>query len=112
MLIYRENFTLQTEISGYDLEAENGWTPDCGGKIDYDPDVICGSSRVYPDGDYICSVYCGKDQLLSTSVMSAGSVDAAKKACEAWMQEKAKIIRAAVEKALDEEDRPVKLEEN
>lgn len=100
MLIYRENFTLQTDIIGYDLEASNGWTPDCGGKQDYDPNVISGSSRVYPDGDYICSIHCGDDELIATGIMCAGSVEAAKKACETWMDEKAKIIRTAVETAL------------
>ena len=96
MLIYRDNFTLQTSIIGYDLEASNGWTPDCGNKQDYDSDVKSGNCRVYPDGDYMCSINCGSDELLSTKILSAGSVEDAKKACEVWMDEKAKIIRAAV----------------
>lgn len=100
MLIYRENMTLDTEIIGYDLEAAGGWTPDCNGKLDFDPSIIRGSSRVYRDGDYICSIVCGEDEIISTGIIRAPSVEAAKRAVEDWMNEKAKIIRAAVERAL------------
>lgn len=100
MMIYRKDFTLDTDIIGFDLEASGGWTPDCGGKLDFDPAFVRGSSRVYRDGDYVCSVYIGEDEIVSTGIMSAGSVDAAKAACEAWMQEKATAIRAAVVAAL------------
>lgn len=99
-MIYREDFTLQTEIVGYDLESANGWTPDCDGKQDFDPDFVRGDSRVYPDGDYACSIYIGDTPIIETGIKSAGSVDAAKAECEHWMAEKGKIIRAAVEVAL------------
>jgi hypothetical protein len=100
MMIYRENMTLDTDIIGFDLEATGGWTPDCNGKLDFDPVIIRGSARVYNDGDYICSIVCGDCDIVSTGIIGAGSVDAAKRAVEAWMNEWAKVIRGAVEQAL------------
>lgn len=99
-MIYRENMTLDTDIIGFDLEAAGGWTPDCNGKLDFDPSIIRGSARVYNDGDYICSIVCGDTDIVSTGIVEAGSVDAAKRAVEEWMTERAKFIRSAVEQAL------------
>lgn len=96
MIIYRKNFTLSTDIIGFDLDLAGGWTPDCGGKLDYDPQFVSGSSRVYPDGDYVCSLSIGEDEIISTEIMSADSVAEAKRACEDWMEEKAALIRSAV----------------
>jgi len=95
-MIYRKNFTLSTEIIGFDLEASNGWTPDCQSKQDYDPVFVEGSSRVYPDGMYICSIEIGETTLLSTEVLTADSVDAAKIACQDWMELWGTRIRTAV----------------
>lgn len=100
MLIYRENYTLKTNIIGFDIEATHGWTPDCSNKQDYDPNIVCGSSRVYPDGDYGCTISIGETAIIETGILSAESVDAAKAACVAWMDEKAAIVRAAVIAAL------------
>lgn len=102
MIIYRENFTLNTDIVDLDLEASGGWTPDCQGKQDYDPEFLKGCSRVYPDGSYACSIYIGETEIVSTDILKADSVEAAKSGCERWMEEKGKIIRAAVEAALKE----------
>ena len=96
---------MKTEIIGYDLEASRGWTPDCQGKQDFDPDFVRGDSRVYPDGDYTCSIYIGDTPILETGIRSAGSVDAAKSECERWMEEKGKIIRTAVETALHKKEK-------
>jgi hypothetical protein len=97
-MIYRENMTLDTDIIGFNLDS--GWAPDCNGKLDYDPSIIRGLSRVYRDGDYICSIICGDTEIVTTGIVEGGTVDAAKRAVEQWMEEKAKIIRVAVDLAL------------
>jgi len=101
MMIYREFMTFDTDIRDLDLEASNGWTPDCNGKLDYDPSIIRGSSRVWRDGDYMCTIYCGDTALARTEILKGGTVDEAKAKVEQWMDTKARIIHAAVVAALE-----------
>lgn len=98
--VYRENFTLDTDIIDFDLETSGGWTPDCQRKQDYDPCFVRGDSRVYPNGSYICVISIGANEIIRTDVLKAGSVDEAKQRCETWMEEKATLIRSAVQAAL------------
>lgn len=85
-------FHLTTEIIDYDLEASNGWTPDCNNKQDYDPIFVTGDSRVYPDGDYICRLSIGETELIVTPILSADTPAEAKVACEQWMEQRSHEI--------------------
>jgi hypothetical protein len=58
----------------------------------------------HEDGDYICSIVCGDSEIVSTGIVKGGNVQAAKQAVEIWMEEKAKIVRGAVERALTSTD--------
>lgn len=100
MFITRQNMSFETSMIDYDLEAADGWTPDCNGKWDYDPTVIGVSSRVWNDGTWSCEIYCGKDMLFETKINSAGSVEEAKAAVEKWCADRAAAIRLAVTSAL------------
>jgi hypothetical protein len=80
---------------------DNGWVPDCGGKIDFDPGLLRLSSRVYPDGSWIASVYFGADiRIEDTGVQHAPTKEAAKRAVEAWSDDAsarwARVIAAAL----------------
>lgn len=64
---------------------DGGWTPDCNGKGDFDPGLLRLSCRVYPDGDYICSVILGEDaEIETTGIQRAASKTEAKAAVEQW----------------------------
>ena len=84
--------TFETDIIGYDLEKENGWTPDCMGKQDYDPSVARFSCRVWRDGTWTANLLIGIHEIKTTGIMSADGADAAKQAVEAWVSTESKRI--------------------
>ena len=99
--IYHTNMTFDLPADhptpeGREWRTVNFWTKDCGGKQDYDPDVIRLSCRVYPDGDYCHTVYCGGDPIEELEILSANSVQEAKDAVEKWCEETAERIAKAV----------------
>lgn len=97
MFVYETKFLFDVQ----DETQADGWTSDCGGEQDFNPTIIRLSSCVYPDGDWIASVYVGGDtQLCDTGIMKAGNVRDAKRAVEDWSNEKADAIIAAVKAAL------------
>jgi hypothetical protein len=77
-------------------ERGDGWTPDCQGKWDFDPTLVSFSSRAYPNGAYIFSVYIGEDQIHTSGVMQADSLAAAQADVERLTNEHAEKIAAAV----------------
>ncbi len=121
-ILYDDNMVFQTDMRDWDLEASNGWTPDCSNKWDYDPAIISLSCRVWgPHTQLITnrsengitietpfvetvtwhgSVCCGGDDLLDSGFQTADSLEAAKKAVEDWAEEQAAFIRKVVEEAL------------
>lgn len=81
---------------------DGNWTPDCNGKLDFDPGFMRFSCRVWNDGDYTCSLYLGDDICLEkTEILSAGTVALARQAVETWCAETARtyadIIAAAIQ---------------
>lgn len=97
-VIYTDRY-LFTDIP-HGLERQDGWTPDCGGKWDFDPTVVRISSRVYPGGAWTASVVVGGDDYVAeTGFRRAESLVAAQAAVEAWAGEQADKIIAAVKAA-------------
>ena len=69
---------------------DGNWTPDCNGKLDYDPGFLRFSCRVWNDGSYIASAIVGGDtDIASTGVVHAVTVKAARIAVEAWCADQA-----------------------
>lgn len=80
---------------------DNGWVPDCGGKVDFDPGLLRLSCRVWRDGAWICSVYFGADfEIESSGIQSAPTKAEAKRAVEAWCDEASKRWAEVVAAAL------------
>lgn len=129
-----DGLTFETSIREYNLEEANGWTPDCSNKWDYDPSLISFSCRVWgphegfmthrvgsevriekpfdPSTTWMASVNCGGEDLFETGLMRSESLDAAKREVEAWVQEKAQFICAAVRAAVAERTHTARISEN
>lgn len=99
--VYWENMTFDLPSyldipKGSEWTTADFWTLDCGGKKDYDPNVIQLSCRVYPDGDYSHRIYCWGDEIGENGILHAESVADAKAAVEKWCEETAERIAKAV----------------
>jgi hypothetical protein len=91
--LYAHPFTFDVRWEDREL---GGWTFDCGQKRDYDPTLIRFSCRVYPDGDYCCSLMLGEKYLRRTEILRATGVGRAKAAVELWCAERAEEVIAAL----------------
>lgn len=73
-------------------DGEGGWTRDCGNKLDFDPILLHFSCRLYPDGDYICSLYLGEQELVQQGFVRAANIDEGRAAVRRWCEEQATRI--------------------
>ena len=80
---------------------DGNWTPDCQGKIDYDPVSLHFSCRVWPNGYWCAALIFGDDcEVADTGIREAGSVEAARKAVEQWCEAQSMLVKNALIAAL------------